>query len=380
MISKLPMFVCAIVLAVLVPLGGSLAGTGFRVLHSFTGGSDGAYPEANLLLYDGNLYGTAAFGGTSNKGVVFQMSRDGTETELYDFTGGSDGAYPETDLITDKDGNLYGRTVGGGAHGYGTIFRIAPGGSETTLLSFTELNNGNAGLTGLIRDGKGNLYGADDQSIYKLKPNGKEVILHTFSGSDGENPNGDLFRDHAGNLYGTTHNGGMYGKGVIFKIASDGTETTLYNFMGGNDGYAPDTGPVADAAGNFYGTTYTGGSASCGIVYKLAPDGTETVFHTFAGGSTDGCNPQFGRLAIDGSGNLYGMTFFGPGNGCNGPGCGSVFKVAPDGSETILHVFDGGNGGYWPNASVIGSHGGHLYGVTFGGGTDNYGVIFKLNE
>jgi uncharacterized repeat protein (TIGR03803 family) len=374
---------CCLAISVSVPLHAGHAGTGFTVMHTFTGGDDGAFPEATLLVDSGKIYGTAESGGRSNKGVVFQMTRKGAETVLYNFTGGSDGANPETDLVADKDGNLYGRTVAGGAYGYGTIFRTAPDGTETTLLSFTELDNGNAGLTGLIRDGKGNLYGADDQSIFRLAPDGTETILYTFSGSDGENPNGDLLRDKSGDLYGTTHNGGTDGKGVVFEIAAGGKESTLYNFQGGNDGYAPDSGPTVDAAGNFYGTTYTAGSADCGIVYKLAPDGTETVFHAFAGGSSDGCNPQFGRLAIDDSGDLYGMTNLGPGTACGGHGCGIVFKIAPDGNEKIRHAFTGTDGywdGYWPNASVVADHKGWLWGATWTGGTDNYGVVFKVKS
>src|SRR5262249_30883029 len=122
----------------------------------------------------------------------------------------------------------------------------------------------------------------------------------------------------------------------------------------------------------------TGGVYNCGIVYKLASDGTESVVHTFAGGGADGCNPQFGRLAIDDGGNLYGMTFFGPGTGCDGDGCGSVFKVAPDGTEAILHAFSATDGN-WPNAGVV-SHKGWLYGATWAGGAHNSGVVFKLKE
>jgi uncharacterized repeat protein (TIGR03803 family) len=375
---------CYLAISMSVSLCAAHAGTGgFKVLHTFTDGNDGAFPEANLLVDSGKIYGNAAFGGTSDKGVLFQVTPKGTQTVLYNFTGGSDGAYPEAAMIADKDGNLYGRTIGGGAYGYGTIFKVAPGGAETTLFAYTELNNGNAGLTGLIRDGKGNLYGADDQSIFKLAPDGTETILHTFTGADGENPNGDLFRDKAGDLIGTTHNGGAADKGVVFEISARGKESTLYSFQGGDDGYAPDSGPVADAAGNFYGTTYTGGSANCGIVYKLAPDGTETVFHTFAGGASDGCNAQFGKLAIDRAGNLYGMAMFGHGTGCNGPGCGIVYKLAPDGTETVLYAFTGENSigdGYWPNANVVDDGKGELYGATWTGGTKNYGVVFKLKE
>ena len=246
----------------------------------------------------------------------------------------------------------------------------------TTLLSFKGNSNGNAGLTGLVRDAKGNLYGVDEQSVFKLSPNGKETILHGF---EGENPNGDFLRDKAGNLYGTTHNGGANAKGSVWKLAPDGTETTLYSFKSGTDGYAPDSGPTMDSAGNLYGTTYTGGSSNCGIVYKLAADGTESVLHTFAGGASDGCHPQFGRLAIDASGNLYGMTYFGPGTGCNGHGCGSVYKVTPDGTETILHSFVFTDG-EWPNSSVIADRKGHLYGTTIGGGQADAGVVVKLNE
>ena len=173
-----------------------------------------------------------------------------------------------------------------------------------------------------------------------------ETVLHSFTGypSDGARPYAGLIADSAGNLYGTTVYGGASsgvggpGNGVAFKLAPDGTETVLYSFTGGSDGAEPYAGLILDSTGNLYGTTAGGGASDWGVVFKLAPDGTETVLYSFTGGS-DGTGPYAG-LILDSAGNLYGTT---AGGGASD--LGVVFKLAPDGTggytETVLHSFKG---------------------------------------
>jgi uncharacterized repeat protein (TIGR03803 family) len=159
------------------------------------------------------------------------------------------------------------------------------------------------------------------------------TVLHAFTGGDGGEPVAGLLRDGAGNLYGTTRNGGDSGAGVVFRVSPNGTETVLYSFTGGADGGYPYAGLIGDAAGNLYGTTpfggaenfagcYHPGNQTCGVVFKLTPSGAETVLYTFTGGA-DGGNP-YATLLPDAAGNLYGTTF-----GGGASVAGVVFKVSP---------------------------------------------------
>ncbi len=376
---------------------------GFRVLYRFTGGSDGAYPEAGLIRDSaGNLYGTTAGGGIGyGYGTVFELAPDGTETVLYAFTGGSDGNDPTAGLIKDKAGNLYGTTAFGGAHHDGTVFKLAPDGTETVLHAFTSGADGADPFAGLIKDKAGNLFGTTDfgggtsgkGTVFKLAPDGTETVLHAFTGgNDGDDPIGGLIKDSAGNLYGVTALGGTAdcggtGCGTVFEIAPDGTKTVLYAFTGGSDGAGPSASLIRDSAGNLYGTTQGGGGTSCsdgygcGTIFELAPDGTETVLYAFTGGS-DGANPFTAGLIRDKAGNLYGTTDFG------GPlGEGVVFRLAPDGTERVLHSFGiSGGDGAAPSASLIRDSAGNLYGTTQGGGDTGCnhpygcGTIFTLRK
>jgi uncharacterized repeat protein (TIGR03803 family) len=189
----------------------------------------------------------------------------------------------------------------------------------------------------LVRDKAGNLYGTTLQGsplncigtggcgvVFKLDTTGTETVLHTFVGPDGTYPIGDLVRDKAGNLYGTTYAGGTYGEGTVFKLDTTGTETVLYSFTGLADGAVPRAGLVRDKAGNLYGTTVEGGnlSCSCGVVFKLDPAGGETLLHTFTGGADGGI--LYGGLVRDKAGNLYGTTANG-----GASGAGTVFKLTP---------------------------------------------------
>ena len=199
-------------------------------------------------------------------------------------------------------------------------------------------------------------------------------MLHSFTdGNDGGYPYVRLIKDAAGNLYGTTASGGADGAGTVFRLAPDGTETILYSFTGGSDGSNPVAGLIKDAKDNLYGTTFAGGTNNAGAVFKLAPDGTETVLHSFTGGK-DGINP-YARLIKDAAGNFYGTTYAG-----GADGAGTVFKVAPGGTETILHSFTGGSDGSNPVAGLIANKKGHLFGTTQLGGADGSGTVFELKE
>jgi uncharacterized repeat protein (TIGR03803 family) len=236
------------------------------VLHSFASPPKGALPEAGLIAdSSGNFYGTTASGGAANEGVVYKLDTAGHETVLYSFTGWADGGSPYAGVTRDSAGNLYGTTVVGGTA---------------------------AGV------------------VYKLDTTGHETVLYSFTGfADGGYPKGGVTRDSAGNLYGTTTMGGAWGHGVVFEVDSIGNETVLYSFMGGFDGALPLAGVIRDSAGNLYGTTSEGGASQAGVVYKLDPAGQETVLYTFTGGA-DGANPYAG-LTFDSAGNLYGTTEYG---------------------------------------------------------------------
>lgn len=244
----------------------------------------------------------------------------------------------------------------------------------------------------MIRDAAGNLYGLTDYggdltcncgTVFKLDRTGQVTVLHSFTGSpDGSTPSG-LISDSAGNLYGTTAYGGdaACNCGILFKLDPAGNETVLHTFGTGLDGQRPET-LVRDAAGNFYGVTYAGGSSftcllkPCGTIYELAANGTESVLYSFTGGA-DGQYPV--TITRDNAGNLYGTTVFG-GNGCStSQGCGTIFELDTAGKETILHRFRGGTDGSYPFATLIVDSKGNLYGAASGAGAYLYGTVFMLN-
>ena len=218
----------------------------YTVLYRFRG-PDGAQPVYGRLIGDsaGNLYGTTVDGGASGLGVVFKLDKTG-ETVLHSFNG-TDGSEPFAGLIRDSTGNLYGTTKFGGIWGNGVVFELDTTGTETVLYSFT-------------------------------------------GGTDGSLPYASLIRDSAGNLYGTTFEGGASGSGVVFELDTTGTETVLYSFTGRGHGANPVAGLIRNSAGNLYGTTANGGASGHGVVFKVDTTGKETVLYSFTGGA-DGGNP-----------------------------------------------------------------------------------------
>jgi uncharacterized repeat protein (TIGR03803 family) len=348
------------------------------VQYSFPGPIDGSFPEAGVIRNSaGNFYGTTTYGGTDNAGLVYKLDPAGHETVLYSFTGGADGAYPQAGVIPDSAGNLYGTTTSGGAWGWGAVYKLDTTGQETVLYSFTGGVDGSSPYAGVIRDASSNLYGTTTSggawgwgAVYKLDTAGQETVLYSFSvGADGANPFAGVVRDAAGNLYGTAYIGGTANLGVVYKVDTAGQETVLHNFTGGSDGSQPYAGLVGDSSGNLYGTTYFGGAANAGVVYKLDTSGHETVLYTFTGGA-DGANPRAGAIR-DSAGNLYGTTV-------QGGAAGVVYKVDPAGQETVLYSFTNGDAGGYPYSGVILDSAGNLYGTASNGGKGSNGLVFKL--
>jgi uncharacterized repeat protein (TIGR03803 family) len=370
--------------------------TRFNTLYSFyLGGAAplGAFPQAGLVADKaGNLYGTAFAGGLDSAGTVFKLAPDGTLSTVYNFGNVPDGANPYAGVILDKAGNLYGTTYGGGADNYGSVFQVAPDGTETVLYSFKGGSDGASPIGGLLKR-KGDLYGTTNiggssnyGTVFKVASNGTETVMHSFgSGTDGKQPWGTLIADTADNLYGTTSQGGADDVGTVFKVAPNGKEKVLYAFKGGNDGAYPVGRLIFDTAGNLYGTTEEGGGANVGTVFKLAPDGAETVLYAFKGG-TDGAY-VYASLIADGAGNYYGTTAGGgTGNfaGCPSAGCGTIFKLAPDGTETVLHSLDGASDGYSPFLGALttdrANQKGALFGTATYGGLYGGGTIFSIKK
>jgi uncharacterized repeat protein (TIGR03803 family) len=267
----------------------------------------------------------------------------------------------------------------------------------TAIYNFKGDPDGAVPAANVIRDAGGNLYGTtevggtNNGTVFKIDEQGNETILHTFTGvPDGSQPWAGLVRDEQGILYGTTSGGGAFSYGAVFKIDSAGKESVVYSFAGVPDGATPFSGLTLDSKGDLYGTTFFGGTGKCpraqyggcGTVFKLSPDGTEIVLYSFAGG-TDGALPV-GVLLRDSQGNLYGTTENGGAYNCPDsslPGCGTVFMLNATGTETILHSFAGApNDGEAPIGGVTVGAGGNLYGTTFVGGTYNYGTVFELTR
>ena len=361
------------------------------VLYSFdfSGTPDGNRPEASLVMDGaGNLYGTTYFGGAHDvefegDGTVFKVSPDGTENVLYSFAGGvADGSDPVGGLIMDSSGNLYGTATGGGANGVGAVFKLSAGGTETLLHAFAGgTSDGANPASGLIMDGAGELYGTTsgggahgDGTVFEIGAGGQETVLHAFAGgTDGADPVAGLIMDSAGNLYGTTEQGGPSGNGTVFKISASGAESILYAFGAGIDGRYPRSVLVRDSAGNLYGTTRDGGTFGYGTVFKLSPAGVESIVYSFTGGTADGANPMAG-LVMDGAGNLYGTT-----EQAGAYGYGTVFKVSSAGTESDVHAFGKGTDGQNPDAALIMDSAGNLYGTTALGGTDGSGTVFEVS-
>ncbi len=330
--------------------------------------------------------------------VTTDSAQAQTYRVVYSFQGGTDGAHPFGGLIRDSAGTHYGTTYRGGTHGYGTVFELNKNGKERILHSFGE-NGGDGEFPRdgwLARDKAGNLYGTTYQggaygygTVFKLDKTGKETVLYSFTGgADGKQPSwGGLNLDAAGNLYGITWVGGSSGYGTVFKVDKSGVESVLYSFAGGEfgpDGAYPYKGLTRDASDNLYGATAYGGAfgyeGGYGTVFKVEQTGKETVLYSF-GPYPDGAFPTSG-LIRDAAGNIYGTTNGGGNAGACGfdIGCGTVFMLDTSGKETVLHSFNGGAEGAHPWGALVRDDTGTLYGTANEAGAYGYGTVFKLDK
>jgi uncharacterized repeat protein (TIGR03803 family) len=399
--------------APLVPLGVPDIKTSETVLHAFMAGTDGRAPDAAVAAdTHGDLFGATQSGGTSSCdgsfvgcGTVYELIPSGTtytyKTILRFPASGALGATPQGALTIDSTGNLYGTTTQGGigctnlsqeVPGCGVVFRLAPSGAkyvETVLHKFD--NNGKDGFNpygDVLRNSAGVLKGTTAGGgsglrgiVYELKPSGKtytETILYAVKGppSDGSQPESGLAMDSKGALYGTSYYGGANSKGAVYKLTPSGasyTEKLIHSFKGGSDGENPLAALAVTKAGAVFGTApYGGGSEQLGIVFELAANTyTEKIVHAFKGvGASDGAHPYAGITQVGSA--FYGTTQEGGSSSCI-LGCGEVFKLTPKSGgyvESLLYPFGSlpsQADGAYPEASVI-ARGAALFGTTSGGG------------
>lgn len=352
--------------------------------------------RGNLLMgSDGNIYAVSLAGGKGG-GAIVRVTPDGTMTVLHAMNG-SDGYDAYAGLMQATDGNFYGTTYHGGEKGGGVVFRLTPDGTYTVLRHLGQ-NKQDAYFpyTGVVQGADGHLYGttlrggtSDKGTVFQITlPDAAFRIVHSFSGADGENPEGTLIVGSDGDLYGTTLQGGTESRGTIYRVnAASGALTTLYSFPAlgafNDDGQAtnatganPRAGLLLAADGNFYGTAYQGGPEGWGTLFRMTPAGAVTLVHSFTGPLTGGAYPQ-ASVSQDASGNLYGTTELG-----GSLHRGTAWRVSPTGQFSLLHGFTGGTfDGSNPYAGLLVA-GNNIYGASLQGsmvGSINAGSIFRLD-
>ncbi len=354
----------------------------YNITHRLQDGSvanDGSGLKSVIQAFDGKLYYLTQSGGAYSAGAVYQQTIQGKVTLFYSFNSASD-LFSPTSLIQGADGNFYGTTLN-------QIFRLNALGQVSILHCF---GSAVGSLNPLVQGADGSFYGtlsggnAGSESVFKITPQGAVTILHTFGDgstvNDGSAPAGALIQAADGNFYGTTQTGGA-GYGTVYKATPQGAETILHSFNDGNvasDGTSPEAGLVQGTDGNFYGTTYGGGTANLGTVFEMTPSGQITILHNF-GDSTvpsDGTSPN-GGLIQGYDGNFYGTTYSG-----GSANTGTLFEITPQGVETIIHNFGDptlANDGIYPTTGVIQGAEGNFYGATSqGGDSSNGGIIYDV--
>jgi uncharacterized repeat protein (TIGR03803 family) len=405
---RLPLLIVVVVLLQTVLMMGLASAQTFTTLYAFTGMDDGEHPvDYGHMVMDakGNVYGTttSTFGQQQGDGTVFRVTPTGQEKVIHRFTG-KDGKDPVPALIHDNAGNLYGTTWAGGAYGWGAVFKLTmgtTGWTETIMYSFQNAGDGFS-PQGLAVDSHGNIYGVAQGgrygkyhtghgTVFRIDTSGNFTVLYSFKGgADGIAPLGVVV-DPAGNVYGTTMEGGdlncnvpigFTGCGLVFRISPTGQETVLHSFTGNGDGdyLVGSSGLILDVKGRaLYGATYFGGEScaldtyGCGVIFKLDATG-ETVVYSFTGEIDGGAANAIVR---DAAGNFFGSTGSGGDLACNPPyGCGELFKLDTSGNFTLLYAFEEPD--LQPNGLVL-DPADNLYGISQIGG-NNYGTVFELTN
>ncbi len=364
--------------AVLTVVPASAGGTRLATLYSFTGGSDGGFPNALVAGTNGILYGTTESGGQG--GTVFTVTTNGAVATLALF-GPDTGFTPFAGMVQGGDGNFYGSTELGGTNYDGNIFELTPGGALSNFYSFTGGSDGYFPMAALVVGADGNFYGATASggdasagNVFKLTPSGLLSNLYSFTnGADGAGPVGPLVQGADGNFYGMTA-GGLHGYGNVFKLTPGGLLSNLYSFANGADGSAPAGALVQGTDGNFYGVTKhntIAGYPFYGTIFRMTPKGALTTLYAL--NYTDGAYP-FAGLLQGSDGNFYGTTFTG-----TGATNGTVFSITPGGAFSNLVVLDGFDDGAHPETALVEGADGALYGTTSAGGPGGHGSVFRLS-
>jgi uncharacterized repeat protein (TIGR03803 family) len=412
-----PQLAIALVLILLfVPLvvaAQETASGSFRVIHNFTGGKDGAYPYAGLIIdQSGNLYGTAFAGGRGTClpqdigcGTIFKLTHSASGWSfktVYAFQGGNDGAGPYDTVVIGPNSSLYGTTVEGGNQtcpsGCGVVFELKPPtaacetevcpSTETVLYRFRGNTDGFYPYSNVIFDKAGNLYGTTEQggtganggpgTVFELaasKRGWAKRTLYNFSESPG-NPYSGVTFDRAGNLYGTLAQSSNYG--AVYQLSRSGstwTENIIHTFQADKDGYNPVASVILGKSGNLIGATDSGGPQGGGTVYSLRSLKSGWVLTTLYGFPNQGTGPW--AQLMDAGGDRYGTTQGNPSVGT----WGTVFKLTHTSSgwkETLLHRFTGGSDGGIPLSTIVLDSHGNLYGTASAGGASNVGVVFEI--
>ena len=342
---------------------------------------------------DGNIYGTVGDDNSNAAGSAFKMTPAGTFTRIYSFcalTSCADGLGPWGGLNLGKDGNFYGTTTGGGSVASGTVFRLTPTGTLTTVWNFDNGTDGGApwypplqGLDGNFYGVSSTVYSGDYGAFYKLVPTAtppyKESVPVDFNYTNGNDPNLPV-QATDGNFYGSAFSGGSKGIGVVYRTTAAGVITVLHNFTGyPTDGTSPLGALVQGNDGSFYGVTYQGGTSNLGMAFKITSTGTLTILHNFVGAPNDAAYPRSG-LTLGSDGNLYGTTL----NGGKANG-GTIYKLTPAGVFTILYNFcslTGCTDGFSPVIPLLQHTNGEFYGSTSGnslGGSYFYSLDVGLS-
>ena len=355
------------------------------------GGTPGSFIQSALTLgLDGRLYGTARQGGFADRGIVFALNTDGSDfTILKQFVSPTDGASPRGGVVQAGDGTLYGTTEEGGANGGGTVFRLNPDGLGFLTLTNFGVATGTNPVAQLLLASDGNLYGScinggltpTNGTLWKIQTNGAGLaVIKSFAvnGTEGRRPFASLTEGADGMLYGVTDMGGSTNKGVVFKLARNGSGfTVLRNLLGFGEPANPEGRLLQLVDGTLIGTSAAGGSAGLGSIFQIQTNGSSyKVIHSFVSTNGDGRTP-IGGLAVAGDGSLIGTTRFG-----GGRSAGSVFKINSDGSGyQILYRFSTNYpAAQEPWAALTPNRdGSHLYGSASLGGAAFGGIIFKLD-
>jgi uncharacterized repeat protein (TIGR03803 family) len=367
----------------------------YSVLHDFTGGVDGAFPHQIIQGSDGNFYGTTPRGGANALGNIFEITPSGTFSVLYSFTGGANGCQVEGPVFRDSNGDIYGTTheCGDPKCRCGIFFKLDTNNILTVLHTFTrgteaegvfpsnDIVSVNGELYGTTEGGGSN----DEGLIYKITKTGHYNVVSSFPSGAGQGTQGDLTRDAAGNIYGETSDGGS--GGTIFKLDTAGNYTVLHAFSS-NDGAGPVGRLLIDADGAITGASEFGEDEThTGLIWRLEIDGTLKALHRFSSGP-GGYSPETGLIDVGGT--LYGTTTEGGANVCvtayTPTSCGVLYQISNTGVYTVVHSWDGTDGG-GPLDELTKGTDGNIYGITTVGGTgggycvnsnpSGCGVIFK---